>query len=128
MQTNATKEELQKALDRVNKRYDGNVTFDRFDVQGNKVRFTLKVKDCHGPGHSCGQSLNKSGKRHALGGACWHAHGHFFEAVLKVRPDAWIVSGFRVGPPIRITAKGGNWTNWTRGRTMMSELCECHGD
>ena len=126
MQTNATIEELEKALDIINKRYKGNVSFNRLEANGKRVNFTLRVNDSHGPGHRRGFSVNKNGKARCLASACWHVHGHFFDALLKVRPTTWVQARDK-----RITSTGGNWQNWDAGSwanpKMMSEMCDCHG-
>ena len=132
MQTNATHAELVVALDLVNKRYGGNVEFNRLEQRAKRTVFTLKVKDAHGPGHRCGFSINKNGKRRVLSSACWHVHGHFFEALFKVNPKLWVISGSISSGPQKITKTGGNWQNWNVGNMVnplqMSEACDCHGD
>jgi hypothetical protein len=119
MAHNVTAAQLHKALIAVNVRYEGNVTFNNLMPVGRRVRFTLKVKDSHGPGHRIGHS----GKR--MVSACWHVHGHFFEEVFKVEPKARIQSAGRGD----ITKDGGNWEDWDIGSRAQplgfSDACEC---
>lgn len=114
----ATPEQLRRALNAVNKRYADNIRFNRFEPDGATVYFTLRVISSKGPG----AHIATSGRRTAS--ACWHVHGHFFEALFSINPGAIIVS---LGG--RITAKDGNWVDRNVGSNMrpafMSELCEC---
>jgi hypothetical protein len=111
-----------RALDIVNAKYDGNVTFKSID--GN--RFTLKVKDFKGPGHRLHTQYGFDGfigqKRSSH--ACWHVHGDFFDALFTVNPDAVIRAGAK-----KITKDAGNWEDWNIGSQMApiyySESCEC---
>lgn len=78
---NATREQIEQALRKANEHFEGNLVFNRFDFAGRtrdgseKWNVTLKVYDSHKPGHGRGFT----GKRTA--GACWHAHGHFLDAL-----------------------------------------------
>ena len=46
MRTTATKQQLENAMDYVNKLYDGNVMFRNMEqVTKNRVKFTLRTKD-----------------------------------------------------------------------------------
>lgn len=119
---NVTAEQMTVALAKVNKQYRGNIEFETFEANGRGVNFTLRVKDSSGPGHRLGFTGRKMAK------ACWHAHGHFFEALLAIAPDAEIVS--RGGPGTKITRNGGNWQDSNIGSQvqplMFSEACECN--
>ena len=59
--------------------------------------------------------------------ACWHVHGHLFDNIWKVAPNAVIYTG-------RITMRGpqDNWQDISVGSQMypayLSELCECRGE
>ena len=116
---NCTIDDLQKALVEVNRRFDGNIDFREIEQQGRAIRFTLRVKDCKAPGH--GRSCR--GRR--LVTACWHAHGHFFDAVHRINPKAIIVTMYA-----KITAQGGNWVDWNAGSIMFphqaSQACDCN--
>ena len=127
MKTNATLEELEKAMALVNKRYAGNICFNRGpEKQGKNFLFTLKVKDSNGPGHSIGYAHFLTGHNpRRLTSACWHVHGYFFEALFKVNPKAIVWSRKN-----KITSDYGNWEDWNAGSQMypqyMSEKCECN--
>ena len=122
---NTTIEELQRAMDVINaEHYDGNVIFRDHNMVGRRIRFTLRVKDSKGPGHRLGFCLTSTGKQRRLPCACWHVHGHFFDALFEIQPNAVIVSGKN-----KISIDGGNWQDRNIGsmfRPMMfSEACEC---
>ena len=118
MKTNANIEQLEKALEAVNKRYKGNVKFKRLEPNGRRVNFTLTVKSAKDPGGRRGFS----GKRVAA--ACWHVHGHFFEELFKINSEAWISSGGS-----KITKERGNWQDRNIGSMIKplyySEACDC---
>ena len=119
---NVTHAQMLAALVAVNKRFSGNVQFNRFEPYRTHVVFTLRVADSHGPGAKRGFS-----GRHTVS-ACWHAHGYFFEELLRLAPEARIVT--RGGPGAVITAKGGNWQDCNVGSQvhpmMFSEACACN--
>jgi hypothetical protein len=121
MKTTAKAETLQKALDVVNAKYDGNIEFERFEPNCRSVNFTLRVKSSRKPG----ARRSQSGRRMAK--ACWHVHGDLFDAVLVIDPKARIVS--RGGPGAVITDQGGNWQDCNIGSMMQpmmfSQACDC---
>ena len=121
--TNVSIPELEKALTKVNRLYySGNIQFNHIVPAGRGVDFTLRVKSSRGPG----ARRSHTGRRMAK--ACWHAHGHFFDAVLNVQPNAVIVS--RGGPGARVDCNGGNWKDCNIGSQVsplhFSEACDCH--
>ena len=116
---NTSINELQKALETINKKYDGNITFKRLD-NGKTITFTLTVKSSREKGARRGHQ----GQR--VSAACWHAHGDFFDSLFSINPDAVIVSmGTRT-----ITKQDGNWQDRNIGSQMQplyySEACDCH--
>lgn len=117
---NCSIEDLERALKEVNKKYENNITFNRYpEKYGNGIRFTLRVKDSKKAGHRIGHT----GRR--LINACWHVHGDFFDALFKINPEAIII----VGSNRKITKNYGNWQDWNIGSVlyplMYSEACEC---
>ncbi|HEU04028.1 MAG TPA: hypothetical protein ENH95_02765 [Nitrosopumilus sp.] len=113
---------LETALREVNKLkpYNGNIIFNRHpEPVGKRFRFTLRVKDSRNGGARRGFD----GKR--MVSACWHVHGHFFECLFKVVPDAFIITGKH-----SITAILGNWVDQNIGSMIKplyhSEACECN--
>lgn len=116
---NCTIENLNHALDKVNERFNGNITWKRRPEKiGNRFRFTLTVKNTREPGSRIGFS----GKRVAA--ACWHVHGHFFDALIELAPNAEIQSNVNV-----INRFGGNWQDRNIGSVLrplyFSEACDC---
>lgn len=115
-----TREDLEKALKIVNKKYNKNIVFNRLDFP----IFTLKCKSSKGKGHRLGIYENKNGTRRKLINCCWHVHGDFFDALFKVNPEAYIYSQGR-----RIDISRGNWEDKQIGSMMrplyFSEACEC---
>jgi len=109
---------LDAALTIVNKKYLGNIRLYDVGTRGKHVKFRLKTNDPKGPGVARGAS----GKR--TGSGCWHAHGDFFEALLKVNPKAIIVTRIST-----ISADGGNWQDVNVGSQVnyldASEACDC---
>ena len=123
----ATREELEKALAMVNERYDNNVTwndFERLNGSGTRFRITLRVKDSHGKGGKLGHENPRNGRQRHTINACWHVHGHFFEALLEINEDIVIKTAGRT-----VDKNGGNWHDWNIGSLMypryFSEACEC---
>lgn len=123
---NCTNADLQDALKAINTRYADNIRFKTLAPKGKGHTFTLTVIDSHKPGSRIGQS----GKR--ISAACWHVHGHFFDALFEIAPTAKIHSSGSLANPLAarwITKDAGNWQDWNYGSSfrpaMMSELCEC---
>ena len=115
---NTNRNEMEKALVVINKKYKRNITWKRFD-DGKTINFTLTVKSSKGPGGRIGFT----GRRVAA--ACWHVHGDFFDALFGINPAAVIVS---MGE--RISINGGNWQDKNIGSQIQpmyySEACECN--
>lgn len=118
MRTTASIETVQEALARVNRQYEGNIEFKHIGKAGRQVDFTLTVRSSRGPGGRRGHS----GRR--IAAACWHVHGHLFEAILELDPEAKIVSSMAT-----ITRHGGNWQDRNIGSMVSplyySEACDC---
>jgi len=116
MKTNATRAELEQALMSVNDRYDWNLAFRRLDSNGKHSFFTLGVHDSTGKGSRLAPSRRRTSS------ACWHVHGHFFDALFEIKEDAFVVSGW-IG---KITKEEGNWEEiyWDT-HTPLSILCNC---
>lgn len=127
--SNSNMQELTQALAIVNKKYNGNIEFKRLETKGRKVIFTLKVKsglklDKNGIVKGAAKSGSQFNYGRRTGGACWHVHGEFFDALLAINPKAVIVS--MIGT---INKDGGNWVDKEVGSVMypsfMSENCDC---
>ena len=121
MLTNATTDELNRALGIINKKYQDNVTFNQHPVScGKHLRFTLRVKDSKGPG----ARLSQQGRR--MTSTCWHVHGDFFDALIDLNHDIYI----KTGGDKRVSYQGGNWQDWNIGSRMyplfFSEACKCN--
>jgi len=117
---NVTFGELEKALAKINeKMFEGNITWKRApEPFGRNLRFTLTVNDSAAKGGRRGHS----GKR--VSAACWHAHGHFFDAVFHIAPDAIFQAMGNT-----ITLQHGNWQDKNVGSIVQpkdfSDMCEC---
>ena len=116
---NVTRKELEKALIEVHFLFGNNVTWNRApESLGKGFRFTLRVKDSKKLG--AGRTLR--GIRSTS--ACWHVHGHFFEALFEINPQAVIIARSK-----RITKDAGNWEDYNVGSMMFpamaSGCCEC---
>ena len=109
-----TESELRAALDVVNLQYAGNVEFKKM----NFPRFTLTVEDSGKKGGRIGFTGRK------VKAACWHIHGHFFDALFKINPAAYVWS--QGG---KITKDAGNWQDRNIGSIMnplmYSDACNC---
>lgn len=127
-----TTQEVQKALDIVNQKYNGNVEFKRFDNTSRSVSFTLKVKSSRGKGHRESFAMVPYGHQpRRMVAACWHVHGDFFDALLALNPAAVIRS---LDLKIYKDAYGvvqGNWQDRNIGSQVHpiahSIACECNG-
>jgi hypothetical protein len=98
MYTNATIDQLKQALKEVNKRYNGNISFNTLDQKTSKrVSFTLKAIS-----GQPGSRLSHSGRK--LPKASWHVHGHLFDALFSIDRNIYVLS---LGK--KITANSGNW-------------------
>lgn len=112
---------MNDALARINaERYGGNVTYYTIDPDGTGYHFRLTATDSRG----LGSKFSHSGRRIGVG-ACWHAYGYLFEAVLALAPDSYFKSAYSD----RIDINGGNWQDVNIGSMysplMASQQCEC---
>lgn len=131
---NATREQMQQALEAINAdRFAGNIGWRRApEAIGRRFRFTLRAIDSAGKGGRLGAPhaswttrTGKAYKQRRIGqAACWHVHGYYFEALLKLAPEAEISAGL-----LKINAQGGNWKDRNIGSMVepfyYSEACEC---
>lgn len=125
--TKCTKDDLQKALDIINQKYDDNIKFNP-DSDLPK-RFTLRVHG-KGPGSAYSPSYVQGfnwAKKRRTGSVCWHAHGDFFDALFSINPVAVVYSRGD-----KITIKEGNWLDFNCGSeykpAFASDCCECEGE
>jgi len=123
-----SKEDLVKALEEVNKMYDGNICFlDESNLDKKPLSFRLWTKSYDGKGfkvntRSYKLGWTKNAKRHPA--ACWHVHGHFFEELFEINPNAVIYSNGS-----KITAESGNWIEQHAGVAIVTHsTCLCHYD
>jgi len=122
---NVTKEELERALNMTNEKFDNNIIFNNFEAmnqKGNAYRVTLRVRDSHKKG-----SRLSTQNRHLIN-ACWHVHGHFFDYLIQINPKAVIQTCkskiYKVG-----NETIGNWEDYNIGSMIeplyYSEACGC---
>ena len=112
---NTNRETLDKALERTNREFEGNVIYNRIDrLSDNRHRVTLKVKDSKAPGARRGYT----GRR--MISACWHAHGVFFDSL----PE-----GTKIHTGGQTVHAGDAWQDRNIGSIvypmMYSEACDC---
>lgn len=115
MKTNATINELKQAIELTNQKHGYRLSFERIEQKTkNRVIFTLKT-----PSKVKGARVSHSGRN--LPKASWHAHGHFFDTLFSVNPDAFIDS---LGH--RITKDAGNWQDRNVGSYAFPKMfSEC---
>lgn len=118
---NTTHENIQNALDKANKEFNGNLKFNNFQrLSDARHRVTIKVKDSHGKGARLGFPDFNTGKQRHLISACWHAHGTFFDAL----PE-----GTKIITRGKAIYAGDSWEDFNIGSIIrplyMSEACEC---
>lgn len=133
--TNATKEDLRKALDAVNKKYNDNIQFfgdngyyesDGLEQVGKtRISFRLETKSYT---HGGGYRRTFTGKRHRS--ACWHVHGDFFDALLDLNDKAVIRwAGLKIHQDQHGHGRFGNWQDWNIGSLAQplyaSQACDC---
>jgi len=121
---NVNELEMKQALNELNKRFDNNIEFNRFEKVGNQFHFTLKVIDCRKKGSRYGFSRKKNGDRRKIASACWHVHGFFFEELIKINDNAVIKSSMST-----INKNQGNWIDRNIGSRidpmLYSQACDC---
>lgn len=122
---NITKAHMQSALSALNKKYEGNIVFRELIhiPEEGGWRFLLGTVDPKGPGGRRGKRRRDGSRRIVPSSACWHVHGHFFEALFKTQPQAMITS--KLG---HVTRLEGNWRDALvvgRDGDRYSDLCEC---
>jgi hypothetical protein len=128
-------EELFAALHKINKeKYSENITMIHFPLnkKGTRFRVRLSVADSKKPGARRGMPDNgKPGRR--IKAACWHTHGHFFDALLEYNPDIIIRAGaLKIYQDKGVNGQGGRYNNW-QDRNIgsmlhpfyFSEACDC---
>lgn len=116
--------DVEAALAEVDKVYAGNLRpYNLREVRGG-VRLQIKVQNSRGAGARYGAPHFQTGKQRAMGFACWHVHGTFYDELLGRFPKSSIVSGGN-----KVNREGGNWHDIQVGSQAypfaMSEACEC---
>jgi hypothetical protein len=116
-----SKEQMNQALTRLNKYFKGNILFNRFDVKGNWIHFTLRVKDSKKAGANI--SHNGYANQRRTISACWHVHGMFFVEIFNINPAAKIWSWEQW------VKKNNIWRDYNNGSmmqpSMKSSCCDC---
>jgi len=98
MLTNATIQQLNEALSKVNEKYNGNISFRDIEQKTkNRVKFTLKAVS-----KKPGARISHTGRN--LPSASWHVHGEFFDQLFAIDSNIYILSMGK-----RIDINGGNW-------------------
>jgi hypothetical protein len=120
MRIKTSLENVQRAVETINERYDGNIRFELTRVQyGRKVDTVigvLRVNDSKGKG----ARRSHSGRRTVS--ACLHAHGHFFDALPHGTPISTANATLTAGQYWHnIDPQVGSLYN----PVWMSELCDC---
>jgi hypothetical protein len=132
MITNATTQELNEALEKINHRFDHNIIFRELkQISKNRRQFTIRVIDSKKAGHGRGNDhpnwTDRKGnpvKPRRLVSACWHVHGWLFEELINLNPLIFIKSRGQ-----RIDKLGGNWEDYNVGSMIYpqaaSDRCDC---
>lgn len=111
---NVTLEQLNAALAATNTKHGYSLIWNAsptpLNAKRTRWRFTLRSARSG----IRGARMSWSGRNTVA--ASWHAHGHFFEAVLDAAPDAEIVTGL-LGHKV-INRAGGNWQDANVGSQM----------
>lgn len=123
-----TREQMESALEIVNRKYADNLCWHHIDTKGSGFSFRLYTKDSHKPGarlHISCYSIDGKDRRERRGrSACWHAHGDFFDALFTIEHSARIHARKKL-----ITKLYGNWEDSNIGSMlsplMYSESCRC---
>lgn len=120
MKTNATTQELNAALEAVNRKFEGNITIAVNAISRNRNSFTLGVISSRG----AGSRIGFTGRR--VSAACWHVHGYFFDELIKINPAIWVKSSMAT-----VDVNGGNWQDRNIGSAYSplyySDACDCGG-
>ncbi len=121
---NASRDQIQWALNLINTRYDNNIVFKRLDDDGltrqggEKWIVTLGVTNSA----NVGSKRSPSGRR--IAAACWHAYGYFMDALPT---GSEIVTS--TGNGRRVSKPGDKWQDWNIWSTydpfMASAACNC---
>lgn len=124
---NVTPLDLECALAKVNEKFGGNIVLRnmRLAPRGRGIRFTLGVISSRGPGSRLSVphytwSAEQVDKQRHISAACWHVHGHFFDAL----PEGAVIiaRGRKIRP-------GDEWEDTNIGSRAFpfyySDACEC---
>lgn len=132
---NVTRAQIERALEQVNERYGGNLRLkDDIRETSKSVSFGLTVHRADRPGGRRGFTRNADGERRRVCAACWHAHGHLFEAIFRlpdIAPNAYIrtATGMGCGLVTGPEYEDGNWQDRQIGSMFdplyYSEACDC---
>lgn len=126
---NIKREDIDKAIKIVNKKYDNNLYINFWDGSSysyinTRYRFRLYYKDENKAGSRCG--IITSEPKYA----CYHAHHYFFNAIIKVNKNAviqlyedWIIK--KAGD--KIIGNKLKFSNTSMHRLKPSSfLCRCN--
>jgi len=128
------------AVDRINKKYYvGNVNINWGTPKGKYQNVRLDTLSYKKPGYRTGFHVNNDGSPRKMKNACWHVHGHFFEEVLSIDPEAVIITGYdpKTNRQIKIyngpcDVPFGNWIDRNIGSQFsplyFSDACRCDLD
>lgn len=117
--SNITRKQLKQALAKTNAKHGYKLIWNREpeaqNAKGTRFAATIRSKTSK----IKGARTSWSGRN--IPAASWHAHGHFYEEILAIAPDAVIRVRDR-----KVDRHGGNWVDWNAGSMMqpayMSEL------
>lgn len=120
-----TEKQLEQGLNLVNTLYDNNIKLNdvkSLNKKGNRLRFTLRVKDSSKVGSRHGFHVCNNGEYRKTNSVCFHGHGDFFESLFKINPDCEITSRGN-----KINKSNGNWEDFQVGSLlnpmMFSWMC-----
>lgn len=123
--SNVSQQDIEQALETVNKQYNNNIMFNNFTRRSNTGKswiVTIRAKDSKAPG----ARTSWNGRRTVA--ACWHAYGIFMDALPK-HARIFKHLGMNIDRTHNWTSPGDPWQDFNVGSIayprFISDLCEC---
>jgi hypothetical protein len=134
----ATREQIEAALEHVNKAFHDNIAFAGIEERqtrrdGRRV-FLVTLKTLNSNEIGSGRRNGPNGLWRRLAKACWHAHGTFFDALPEgtdivvgqgtvIHPgDKWVDSKIQNYPAILMASHACNCMEWNTSGVLPFEV------